>query len=127
MLSNCSRSANSHDDSSDADEELVHGHMHAVTLGNSVPPSSNVNVGTPPRSALHSRTDAIASPRRTDVDADVALPKDSYTPRQLLISAKGTQLMHHDYLPHIAAEQKTDNFTQNYTCYDRAATINSTV
>ena len=25
MLSNCSRSANTHDDSSDADEELVHG------------------------------------------------------------------------------------------------------
>ena len=62
MLSNCSRSANINDDSSDVDEEIVHGHMHAVASSNSVPPSNNV--GTPPRSALHSRTDAIASPRK---------------------------------------------------------------
>ena len=103
MLSTCSRSALSNGDSSD--EEIDHG--CSVATNTSMPPLPLHDVGTPPCSAHCS--DAVASPHRADVNADVASPKDSYTPRQLLISAKGTQLMHLDNLPHAVAEPK-DNF-----------------
>ena len=51
--------------------------------------------GDPPSAptTIAARQQLMASPRRADVDADMALPKESYSPRQILVSSKGTQLI----------------------------------
>ena len=52
-------------------------------------PASDNRPRNPPSSVQHQ----FASPRRADVDADMASPKDSYTPRQVLLSSKGSQIL----------------------------------